>query len=870
MARNNTIQLLRGDMSASPSTELNYEAGEPVIDTQGSTTGDTWALHIGEGTSPASTDKFFIGGGAGGTWSSATASKPEFILKNTTNDANSSVLKFTKDKGAAGAAGDDIGIIEFIADNAAEQQTSYAKILAEIGTGGHTDGDEAGKLSFFVAESSGTASQLTAGLVLQGEEGTDGEVDVTIGAASTSMTTIAGDLTITGDDLYMNTNTDKYLLVADGTNFNPVESTGDVIIANTGAATIQAGAVETAMIADNQVTLAKMAGLDRGHIIYGDSSGDPASLANSTTQGQVLTVSNANGDIGWATPTSGDIEGVTAGTNLNGGGTSGTVTLNLDTEPTFSSSTTLKPVITVTNTTADATSGELRFKNTNGAAAGDDGDVLGYISGYANNDASPVVEHEFANIKLIAADTDNSNSGDETGKISFSVSNTNGSNAAAMGEVMTITGGAAVASSTVAALGNLTVAGDLTVTGTTITDNVEVISTSSGVVFEGGTDDGHEATMVSAVASSDKTYTLPNVTGYVGLFAADPSTTTISSTPAELNILDGVTATFTELNYLDITTLGTAAASKALTIKGDSTWTVAGMTCADLGIATTIDINGGTIDGATIGASSATTIVGTTITANTGFVPDASDGAYLGTSSAQFSDLFLADAAVINLGDDQDVTLTHYADNGILLNTTRKIYFEDGTNYDQYIGSAGSGVTAIAAPTEIDLTATTIDINGNADVSGTLTVGTFSPSNLTATGNVDIEGYAAIGNGSTLNADIGLIIDYDTTFASEADATHSQLKIMGTVVSNGSSTAAENNMSGLIVAPQSMTVAASKTATWVTSARFDEPNITEASGASATNAATVYISGAATEATNNYALYCNGAIGGATISGGTF
>ena len=34
----------------------------------------------------------------------------------------------------------------------------------------------------------------------------------------------------------------------------------------------------------------------------------------------------------------------------------------------------------------------------------------------------------------------------------------------------------------------------------------------------------------------------------------------------------------------------------------------------------TIDVNGGTIDGATVGASSATTIIGTTITANTGFV----------------------------------------------------------------------------------------------------------------------------------------------------------------------------------------------------------------------------------------------------------
>ena len=54
---------------------------------------------------------------------------------------------------------------------------------------------------------------------------------------------VAGDLTIAGDDLFMGTNTDKFILVADGTNFNPVESTGDVIIDNTGAATIQANSV---------------------------------------------------------------------------------------------------------------------------------------------------------------------------------------------------------------------------------------------------------------------------------------------------------------------------------------------------------------------------------------------------------------------------------------------------------------------------------------------------------------------------------------------------------------------------------------------------------------------------------------------------
>ena len=43
------------------------------------------------------------------------------------------------------------------------------------------------------------------------------------------------------------------------------------------------------------------------------------------------------------------------------------------------------------------------------------------------------------------------------------------------------------------------------------------------------------------------------------------NSTAVTSTPAELNILDGVTATTAELNYLDITTLGLTEASKAAT-----------------------------------------------------------------------------------------------------------------------------------------------------------------------------------------------------------------------------------------------------------------------------------------------------------------
>ena len=145
-------------------------------------------------------------------------------------------------------------------------------------------------------------------------------------------------------------------------------------------------------------------------------------------------------------------------------------------------------------------------------------------------------------------------------------------------------------SSEVTVADNLTVAGDLTVQGTTTTVNVEVVNTANGVVFEGSTDDGNEGTLSAVDPSAARTYQLMNVSGYVPLLAA-------ASTAQ-------VTATVAELNYLDIITLGTAAASKALTIAANSSWTVAGMTCADIGTVTTMDLNGGSIDGTVIGANS--------------------------------------------------------------------------------------------------------------------------------------------------------------------------------------------------------------------------------------------------------------------------
>ena len=131
-----------------------------------------------------------------------------------------------------------------------------------------------------------------------------------------------------------------------------------------------------------------------------------------------------------------------------------------------------------------------------------------------------------------------------------------------------------------------------------------------------------------------------------------------------------------------------------------------------------------------------------TATISTVIVPDASDGASIGSSSLEFSDIYLADGALIYLGDDQDTTLTHVADTGILLNSTRQLQFGDSGTY---IHQSADGVLDLVADTEIEINATTIDINGAADVSGNLAVG----GNLTVTGTATIAGNLTFGDAAS-------------------------------------------------------------------------------------------------------------------------
>jgi hypothetical protein len=129
------------------------------------------------------------------------------------------------------------------------------------------------------------------------------------------------------------------------------------------------------------------------------------------------------------------------------------------------------------------------------------------------------------------------------------------------------------------------------------------------------------------------------------------------------------------------------------------------------------------------------------------------------------------DIAVTFDGESADGVLTWMEDedyfefsDDILIASTEKLQFRDTAIY---INSSTDGQLDLVADTEIQIAATTIDINGNADISGNLGIG----GNLTVTGTTTFNGGTlTLGDADTDNIVFGGEVDSD--IVPDDDNTH--------------------------------------------------------------------------------------------------
>ena len=162
-----------------------------------------------------------------------------------------------------------------------------------------------------------------------------------------------------------------------------------------------------------------------------------------------------------------------------------------------------------------------------------------------------------------------------------------------------------------------------------------------------------------------------------------------------------------------------------------------------------------------VGTPSDSTVTPAKMNITSALVPATADGAALGSTSAEWSDLFLADGGIIKLGSDQDVTLTHVADTGILLNSTMQLQFNDSS---QYINAPSNAILDINATDEIELNATAVDLNGTLDVSGATTAAAITASGIIKTD--DATDATSTTDGS-LQTDGGLSVVKDAVFGDD-------------------------------------------------------------------------------------------------------
>ena len=229
----------------------------------------------------------------------------------------------------------------------------------------------------------------------------------------------------------------------------------------------------------------------------------------------------------------------------------------------------------------------------------------------------------------------------------------------------------------------------------------------------------------------------------------------VTSTTAELNILDGVTATATELNLLD----GVTSTTDELNILDGVTSTAAELNILDGVTATTAELN--ILDGVTSTTAELNILDGVTSTAAE---LNILDGVTSTTAELNILDGVTATAAELNLLDGVTATT---AELNILDGVTASatdINLIDGITNGTVIASKAiitdankdiSGGRNITITGELD--AATLDISGDADIDGTLEADAITIGGVTLAETIS----DTVGAMVTSNTETGIAVTYD-------------------------------------------------------------------------------------------------------------
>jgi len=505
-------------------------------------------------------------------------------------------------------------------------------------------------------------------------KGTDGssaitalDIDMALAGKATfnGDVVVGGDLTISGDDLTMATNTAGALLIADGTNFNP---------------TLITSLSEISTAADDDVLLAVdtsgggLKKISRSAIIAGTgSSGDLANVAEDSTPqlggnldlngNDIVTTSNATLDLA---------PNGTGTVVVRGNTNSGAIVFNCESNS--------------HGQTVQAQPHSAGVTNTMLLPAGANSTLVSLVSTDTLTNktlTSPKINEDVA----VTATATEINVLDGITAVVGEL------NALDIGSTAV---GTAVASKAVildsnkdyTGIRNFTISGNLSVGGTTTVVNTVTMEAANAVVFEGATADAHETTLTIVDPTADRTINLPNQSGTIPVLAA-ASNTAVTATPEELNILDGVTSTAAELNILD----GVTSTAAELNILDGVTSTAAELNTLD-GITAVV----GELNALDLGA----TAVGTAI-ASKAMVLD-SNKDYTGVRNFTLSGEL--DAGSLDISGDADI---------------------DGTLETDALSINGTAVTSTAAELNIldGVTATASELNlldGGTSVGSSITV----------------------------------------------------------------------------------------------------------------------------------------------------